>query len=93
MSYANNLNDDMFRVYAAQRIGAMLQLSVNGTLQALAPTGKLNVSAIDSPLTIGGYDGAPLRGDIAEIVMIAGPMQDGSLSRLERHLLDKYGLK
>jgi hypothetical protein len=93
LSYSNQLNDDIFRLYAARRVGSDLQLYVNGTLEGRSViTGQVNVDALNEPLVLGGNWSQPLRGDISEVVVIGGALSDGEFKALQRGLIAKYEL-
>lgn len=92
-SYSVNLNDDEFRVYSARRAGERLEVRINGRSEGAAQVSpETDLSALGEPILIGGQDNAPLRGDIAEIVLIRGATTESMLAGLERGLMLKYGL-
>jgi hypothetical protein len=94
VSTATNLNDGNFRLYVVQRSApGMLEQRINGTPQGrLEIPPEIDVSAPGQNLRLGGNEVVPLRGSIAEVVMIKGPLVDANLQGLERYLMDKFRL-
>jgi hypothetical protein len=93
LSASNHLNDDVFRLYVARRVGADLQLYIDGASEGhTVITGVVNADALNEALNIGGYPGNPLRGDISELVVIGGSLTDAQLAALQRGLIAKYQL-
>lgn len=93
LSSSNYLNDDQWRVYVARRVGLDLELRINGINDGKLKTkADWDISAPESPLTIGGGDGQELSGAIAEIAVIKGPLSDAQLEGVERSLIVKYDL-
>jgi hypothetical protein len=92
-SYSNELNDNVFRLYVARRLGTDLELFINGILEGRSViTGQPNVDTLNEPLVIGGYHVQPLRGDVSELVVIGGALSDGEFHALQRGLMAKYEL-
>jgi hypothetical protein len=98
LSRDNNVNDNVMRLYVARRSGNVVEIRINGELEATseiysAPSSlPLNVSAIGQNLMIGGYDGGALDGDIAEIVLIRGSIDQQDLQQLESGLMQEHSL-
>jgi hypothetical protein len=89
------LNDDVGRLFVAQRTAGVMGLRINGvstsTQAELAP---VDVSAPGTPVVIGSLDYAYYRlfGDIAEIVALKGTTNPGDLAALEAYFKAKYAL-
>jgi hypothetical protein len=94
MSYSTNLNDSKFRLYVVTRPRAGVgQIRINGRDDGSAQIpAELDVSAKGQPLMVGGWSGTPFRGDLLEVVALAGTVEQLDLERLERHFIDKYDL-
>jgi hypothetical protein len=99
VSTAGGYNDNKFRLYAARRVGTTLQVRVNGTVVGqVSESPTVNIDAPGRAGQIGQNGYTPnsgfqaLKGDIAEIVAIKGPITDADLGKLEGYLMTKYGL-
>jgi hypothetical protein len=97
-STMNGLNNGAPRILGGRRFGGTnVQVRING---ALAGEGVLNTINIDTSgtfLFIGGQEKPTgviqaLKGDIAEIVAVGGPLTTLQLTQLETYLKTKYGL-
>ena len=94
ISNSNHLNDDAFRLYVARRVGSTVEARINGNAESRTPIlNPANIDAVSQPLIIGGYLGTPLRGDVSEVVILAGSVDDDDLVRLERALMEKHALR
>lgn len=94
LSYSTGLNDNAYRLYALRRSnGNWLELRINGTVEGgVRVPPELSLTAAGQPLAIGGVTGAPLRGDLAELVIVRGPVTDAELAGVEATLQRKYGI-
>lgn len=94
LSNSHRLNDDAFRLYVARRVGSTLEARINGNAESRTPIlGPANIDAVSQPLIVGGYLGSPLRGDVSEMVILAGSVDEEDLVRLERALMEKHSLR
>jgi hypothetical protein len=93
-SHSSRLNDNTYRLYVVRRPTAGVGLiRVNGQSDGRAQIpSELDVSGNGQPLTIGGWETVPFRGELAEFIAIGGAVEDNELGRLERHLIEKYAL-
>ncbi len=92
-SYSVDLNDNEYRLCLTQRSPEELALRINGASNgAIQVAPGIDASAPYVPLSIGGGPGAPLRGEIAEIVLIRGAITQSDLGKLEAGLMQKYAL-
>lgn len=92
-SYSDQLNDGTLRVYGVRRRSTDVGLFVNGVREGgTSATNIANLSAVAYPLVLGGEPGQPLKGEVAEIVMVKGAISDADFSGLGRYLMQKYGL-
>lgn len=94
LSATTDVNDDQFRIYGMRRLSPVeMELRINGRREGTSQLkSELDASARGFPLVLGGNVIQPLRGDIAEVVAIRGQIGDEDVSRLERHLFEKYAL-
>jgi hypothetical protein len=94
LSNSTNLNDDQYRVHTARRVNEdRIELRISGASEGFAIIApEVSVSAVGEPLFIGGQRGAPLRGEIAELLLVRGALSDETLLGLELGLMKKYGL-
>lgn len=94
VSASTNLNDGRFRLLVIQRTApGRLEQRIDGTPQGyLEIPPEIDVSAPGSPLRLGGERTVPLRGSIAELVMLRGPLSTSELLGLERYLMEKFDL-
>jgi hypothetical protein len=94
LSYTDQVNDDVFRVYTARRkAGSDIEIRINGEHEGRSMiSGALDVSAEGFELLIGGWGIQPFVGDISEIVALRGSVDDRQLAGLERGLFEKYRL-
>jgi hypothetical protein len=88
-----NVNDDVYRLYMTRRASSQLAVRINGehSNAIRVPSGS-NSNAAYVPITIGGDGSAPLRGEIAELVLSRGSTTDAELARFEAGLMQKYAL-
>ena len=92
------LNDGMPRLFVARRTGSTMEIRVGGTSnQTLTTTAVQDVSAAGYNMFIGGHEqGAgvsqTLLGNIAEFIIVRGPLTATELQKLEAYLKAKYGL-
>jgi hypothetical protein len=88
-----NLNDGVTRLCVARRVGAELELRINGAVDGkVRTTSVLDVSMPGQPVRIGGRPGSAFVGEIAEVVIIRGKTSDDDVAALERGLMGKFGL-
>jgi len=101
LSSVGGYNDNAFRLFGGRRAGLTVEARVNGVVVgSTTERVNVNVDARNRTANIGnhGYDNAPpgfqsLKGAIAEIVAIKGPITDADLATLESYLMTKYGLR
>jgi hypothetical protein len=94
---ATGLNDGVARLYGARRMTTVLEARVNGSSARMSSVPSVDVSAPGQFAFIGGQQTGSgviqaLKGDIAEIVAVAGNLDGSDLARLETFLITKYGL-
>jgi hypothetical protein len=93
LSSSTKLNDGVFRLFVGRRIGSNLEVRINGVAESRMETATVSdISTEGYPLIIGGSDGAPLIGDVAEIAIIGGAVTESDLSELERYFIREYAL-
>jgi hypothetical protein len=93
LSSSTKLNDGAFRLLVARRTGLELEVRVNGVSETRMQTvSVLDISNEGSPLVLGGVNGSPLLGDIAEVALVGGPVAEPQLEQLEAYFLEKYRL-
>lgn len=94
LSYSDQLNDSLFRLYVARRSGADLAVRINGAAEGVSRVASdLDASAARRNLLIGGVSTQPFVGDIAELAVIRGHVADPDLAAIERYFLGKYALE
>jgi hypothetical protein len=91
------LNDGVARLYAARRVGTVLDVRLNGASSRSSSVASVNVNAPGQFAFIGGQQTGggviqALKGDIAEIVAVGGTLSASDLAKLETYLMSKYGL-
>jgi hypothetical protein len=97
-STTNALNDGVVRVLGGRRVGTTLEVRVGGAAAGNATVGSVDVNAVGFPMYIGGQPNGgtavyqALDGDVAEIVLVKGPLSAADLAELETYLKTKYGL-
>jgi len=96
-SSSEELNDNRPHLFAAHRLGATLEIRVDGAVEATNKTANDDVSAVGRPAYIGAEPLEKgliqqLRGDIAELVVVHGPISAHNLEVLEAELMTKFGL-
>jgi hypothetical protein len=93
-SYQNKLNDDVWRLHSARRVGGdKIGVRSNGGMEAWTQVDVVDVSAAPRPLRFGGQVGSPFRGELAEVVIVKGPLPEETLRGLEQGLMLKYDLR
>ncbi len=93
LSASGNLNDDVFRLYVARRVGQDLEVRINGAFEGRTRINEpTSIDGAGQPLILGGQVGYQLRGDISELVVIGGALPESDLVRLENGLRTKHGL-
>jgi hypothetical protein len=93
MSYSDQMNQGGLRLYGLRRRGTDLGLYVNGEREGGTHVAAgTNLSAVGFPIVLGGEPVQPLRGDIAEVVLVKGAMPDAEQEGLQTYLMDAYGL-
>ena len=88
-------NDGTPHAFAFQRVGATLDLRVDGASVATGPSDDGDVSAAGAPVQIGsGTAGQILRfdGNLAEVLAVRGALATADRTALEGYVLGKYGL-
>jgi len=97
-STMNGLNNGVPRVFGARRFGGTnIQVRINGALAGEKVINAVNVDTSGTFLFIGGQEKPTgviqmLKGDIAELVAVGGPVTTSQLADLESYLKTKYGL-
>jgi hypothetical protein len=93
MSYSDQMNQGDLRLYGLRRRGTDLGLFVNGEREGgTHVAADTNLSAVNFPVVLGGEPVQPLRGDIAEVVLVKGALSDAEQEGLQTYLMETYGL-
>src|SRR6185436_6050435 len=96
-SNGSDYNRGALVLFGVQRTdGDLLTVRVNGSATGPKHVPVLDVSAPGQDLFIGGHGSQPtfqLKGTIAEVVAVRGLLADTDRDALERHFLEKYGLR
>jgi hypothetical protein len=90
----DNVNDGVIRVYTARRLAnGDVELRINRRSEnKLKNSDQPNVSAVGTPLVIGGTEKQPFEGEISELVVISGGIEDDELEGLEKGLMGKHAV-
>lgn len=97
LSTSQGLNDGRAHLFGVRRAGTVLEVRVDGVAQAHITGADDDVSAPGQPAFIGGHLEdemviQQLKGDIAEIAVVAGAISAHNLDALESDLKTKFGL-
>lgn len=90
-------NDGSFHYVGMRRLSGVLSIRVDGVTSGSGVTADGDMSAVGMGVYIGGRDplghaNQSLRGDIAELVAVKGPVSDEQIRSLEAYLKTKYAL-
>jgi serine/threonine-protein kinase len=97
LSDSEHVNDGAVRLLAARRVRDTLEVRVNGVAEARFEGASDDVTAPGVPIHLGAHETQQgviqqVRGDVAEVVVIQGPIEESRLAELEGGLMGKYGI-
>jgi tRNA A-37 threonylcarbamoyl transferase component Bud32 len=94
---SDGLNDGRPHLFGARREGTSLEVRLDGVEEARIVVPVADVSAVGRPVFLGANPGPrgivqQLQGDIAELIVISGPIGPRTFAELEADLKTKFGL-
>jgi hypothetical protein len=98
LSTSEHLNDDAPRLFEARREHGVLEVRINGVVEARLEGADDDVSSPGVPIGIGAHESQAhaiiqrFQGDIAEVVIENGGINEARLADMEDALLTKYGI-
>jgi serine/threonine-protein kinase len=98
LSTSEHLNDDVPRLFEARREEGVLEVRINGVVEARLEGADDDVSSPGVPIGIGAHENQAhaiiqrFQGDIAEVVIESGGVTEARLAEMEDALLTKYGI-
>ncbi|MFI5299180.1 MAG: protein kinase [Polyangiales bacterium] len=98
LTTSDGLNDGKPHLLGMRRENSTLEIRLDGLSQARAITGPDDVSAVGSPMYLGAHPEdrgiiQQLQGDIAEVIVISGPIEPQTFAKLETDLKETFGLR